>query len=460
MSSERRLKGLRTRQKSLLASFDLIKIFVDNYEEKQNVLEVPVRLEHLTKLWTDLNQVQSELETLDEGNLDELLKQRTVYESSYYQVKGFLLSVNKPTTTQPLPSTSSAPNFNAQFPASSSHIRLPDVKLPTFSGNLDNWLNFHDLYVSLVHASADLSNIQKFYYLRSSLVGDALKLVQTIPISAANYPIAWNLLTDHFQNPARLKQSYLDALFDFPTLKRETATELHSLVEKFEANVKILRQLGERTEFWDIILIRMLSIRLDPTTRRDWEEYCSTKEIITFQDLTSFIQRRVSVLQTLQNKAPEANMPIVPKKMNPRSITCHSASQQFNNGRKCIVCNEHHPLYLCPSFSKLDLHTKEKEVRRLQLCKNCLRKGHVVRDCPSSSCCRKCHARHHTQLCSGENVVAANSRTTSETPHSKPVSTATAEQDTLHALAASTATHSPTHSEKYFKRVLLATAIV
>ena len=230
-------------------------------------------------------------------------------------------------------------------------MRLPDVKLPVFTGSMDSWLNFHDLFLSLVHSSADLSNIQKFYYLRSSLAGDALKLIQTITISANNYAVAWNLLETHYQNPARLKQTYVDALFEFSFLKRESAADLHSLVEKFEANVKVLRQLGEQTDCWDILLIRMLSSRLDFTTRRDWEEYASTQNNISFKTLTTFLQRRVTVLQTLQSRAIETPvLSSVKKPQSNRPVASHGAGQ-FNQ-RKCILYSSNHPLYLCSTFTR------------------------------------------------------------------------------------------------------------
>lgn len=305
MSNDRKIKSLKTRQKSLLTSFCLITKFVDEYSEESSAREVSVRLEHVDTIWKDFNTVQNELETLDESSLDDHLKQRVEFESAYFKVKGFLLAVNK--SDLPAPRTPLTPHSTAQGPMS-SHVRLPDIKLPVFAGNLDQWLNFHDLFVSLVHSSNELSSIQKFYYLRSSLSGDALKLVQTIALSANNYLVAWNLLLDHYQNPVRLKQSYVDSLFEFPSVKRESATELHSLVEKFETNVKILKQLGEKTEFWDVLLIRMLSIRLDSTTRRDWEEHSSTLNAVSFNELTSFIQRRVTVLQTI-GKTSEPQQP-------------------------------------------------------------------------------------------------------------------------------------------------------
>ncbi|XP_055602195.1 uncharacterized protein LOC129750989 isoform X2 [Uranotaenia lowii] len=299
MATERRIKSLKLRLRSIETSFSLIRVFVNNFREDTQSVEVPVRLENLGVLWADFCKTQAELEAAevyDPEVIDFQLKQRAQFETEYYRVKGFLLSVNK---TNPPPCIQSSQS-SAHFPAS-SQIRLPDVKLPVFNGTLENWLNFHDLFISLVHSSSELSNIQKFYYLRSSLAGDALKLIQTIGLSANNYPVAWNLLVEHFQNPSRLKQAYIDSLFEFVPLKRESAADLHSLVEKFEANVRILKQLGERTEYWDVLLIRMLSIRLDTKTRRDWEEFSSVHEAVTFPDLVLFLQRRVTVLQSVSN---------------------------------------------------------------------------------------------------------------------------------------------------------------
>ena len=146
MAAERRMKSLRLRQRSINTSFNLIKTFVDEYNEDTDCSQVPVRLEHLGTLWTDFNKTQAELESIDEAGIDAQFKNRTEFESSYYKVKGFLLAANKTPIT---PCASSNSQFAGNVPPSASHVRLPDVKLPVFSGNMDNWLNFHDLYLSL-----------------------------------------------------------------------------------------------------------------------------------------------------------------------------------------------------------------------------------------------------------------------------------------------------------------------
>ncbi|XP_055604159.1 uncharacterized protein LOC129752396 [Uranotaenia lowii] len=453
MAAERKLKALKQRLRSILVSFNLIKTFVDEYEEEQHEMEVPVRIEHLGTIWNDFTNVQSELEVcdnLDNPSIDQLLKQRAEFETNYYRVKGFLLAVNK----APDPVAASSSNLSTNFPGRYPHIRLPDVKIPVFNGNLECWLNFHDLFVSLVHASTEISTIQKFYYLRSSLTGDALKLIQSIPISANNYPVAWNLLVDHFQNPARLKQSYIDALFEFTALKRESATDLHSLVENFEATVKILNQLGEKTQYWDVMLIRMLSIRLDPTTRRDWEDFSSARNTISFQDLVAFIQRRVTVLQSIGNKIPEGLTQNPPRKSNPKSVSSLGAMQTFS--RKCIICSENHPLYKCSQFSHMKIEDKEQEVRRHQLCRNCLRKGHMSRNCPSTSTCRKCNGHHHTQLCFKDHPKP-DSKPERISPN--PIDTHQLEPTTSAAASLIQATTTSINNGKLLK-VVLATAVI
>ncbi|XP_055589846.1 uncharacterized protein LOC129742027 [Uranotaenia lowii] len=451
MASERRIKSLKLRLRSIETSFNLIRVFVDHYQEDTQSMEVPVRLENLGVLWADFGKTQAELEAADveDPTVIELqLKQRAQFETEYYRVKGFLLSVNKNSASPYSQSSQSSVHF-----PTSSQIRLPDVKLPVFNGTLENWLNFHDLFISLVHSSSELSNIQKFYYLRSSLTGDALKLIQTITISANNYPVAWNLLIDHFQNPSRLKQAYVDSLFEFVPLRKESASDLHSLVERFEANVRILKQLGEKTEFWDVLLIRMLSIRLDPTTRRDWEEFSTNHEAITFPDLVSFLQRRVTVLQSVGNVHLDTSSIPASKKPGPRSTIISNGATQFSS-RQCYACSEHHPLYQCPTFSKMTIEDKDKLVRRQQLCRNCLRKGHQSRTCQSKSSCRKCRGRHHSQLCSQD---------TAQAEVNKPKAEVTVPRDPNHVVgecsSLSAAVGTPL-KKGHLKRVLLATAVI
>ena len=213
-AAERKLRGLKNRKRSIITSVASIRTFVANYEAERDKCEVAVRLENLMELWKEFNTVQAELEMIEEDNevLDAYLKERTEFERAYYRVKGTLVLLNQSNSPTVARNSIGSSNDNA----GQTHIKLPDIKLPVFSGEYESWLNFHDLFISLVHSSTSLSTIQKFYYLRSSLAGEALKLIQSIPISHDQYSVAWNLLISHYQNLRRLKRTYVQSLFEFP----------------------------------------------------------------------------------------------------------------------------------------------------------------------------------------------------------------------------------------------------
>ncbi|XP_062713282.1 uncharacterized protein LOC134290227 [Aedes albopictus] len=442
-AAERKLRGLKNRKRSILSSLAGVRNFVNNYQDDRDKREVPVRLENLMDLWTEYNSVQGELDMLEESDeaLETYLKERTEVEKLYYIAKGTLLQLHQ---TEPAPARADTNQV--------SHLKLPNIKLPIFDGNFETWLNFHDLFVSLVHTSTSLSTIQKFYYLRSSLAGEALKLIQTIPISNEQYPVAWNLLVNHYQNDRRLKRTYVQSLFEFPCLKRETAVELHSLIEKFQANVKVLKQLGERTEHWDVLLIHLLSTRLDSVTRRDWEEYAEANDVNKFQQLIEFLQRRVNVLETVGGRSVETSVSV--KKFNAPRAANHGASQ-FGSWQ-CPACPGKHPLYACGEFFKMTADEKEQQVRRNRLCRNCLRRGHMAKECPSESSCRKCRGRHHTLLCyatrpEGSSQSAAVAHSNQPSSNDEPLSSTP---------AAHTGITSCTSRDKSRTTVLLATAII
>ncbi|XP_053691646.1 uncharacterized protein LOC128740150 [Sabethes cyaneus] len=125
----------------------------------------------------------------------------------------------------------------------------------------------------------------------------------------------------------------------------------------------------------------------------------------------------------LQANPVESQPPIQPRRQTPRPVASHGAVQI--NSRKCVSCGEHHPLYLCTTFSTLNLEDKEREIQRYRLCRNCPRQGHLAKDCLSTRTCRKCGSIHHTQLCLEKTAIeeqASTSAVTTNYPSTSVVS--------------------------------------
>ncbi|XP_046143193.1 uncharacterized protein LOC123988163 [Osmia bicornis bicornis] len=72
---------------------------------------------------------------------------------------------------------------------------LPKIQLPTFSGSYKEWRPFSDLFSSMVGDCQDIDPVEKMFYFKSSLSGEAAGLVASIPVSSEAFSHAWETLT-------------------------------------------------------------------------------------------------------------------------------------------------------------------------------------------------------------------------------------------------------------------------
>ena len=72
-------------------------------------------------------------------------------------------------------------------------VRLPDIGVKFFSGDPTLWPEFFDYFNIAVHQNTDLSDIERFTYLKGYLHGDAKRCIQGLSLTKANYKEAvWN----------------------------------------------------------------------------------------------------------------------------------------------------------------------------------------------------------------------------------------------------------------------------
>jgi len=97
--------------------------------------------------------------------------------------------------SSPHNSLSGHSNNSPRSQASSSHIKLPVIALPTFEGDTCNWLHFRDTFEALIANNTALSNVQKFHHLIASLMNEAKDLISNIQITNESFLVAWQLVT-------------------------------------------------------------------------------------------------------------------------------------------------------------------------------------------------------------------------------------------------------------------------
>lgn len=83
-------------------------------------------------------------------------------------------------------------------------LKMDRVQLPTFSGDLTQWIAFRDQYLELVYDNNTLSPITKFYQLKGHLRGMALEAMNGFKMSAADYDTAWSMLRKRYDKPDQI----------------------------------------------------------------------------------------------------------------------------------------------------------------------------------------------------------------------------------------------------------------
>ncbi|XP_054708495.1 uncharacterized protein LOC129218282 [Uloborus diversus] len=191
------------------AKRSIVRRAVTNYVKKieGNLKEQDVNFEEICENLELLKQKEAELKDIDykvEALIENLEELDSELESVFaYNEKVILIKfrAEKKLNEQKkqelnVSSLNSADKTNY----GSETIKLPKLSLPNFSGNIIDWLTFKDLFNATVTKNESLSDAQKLQYLKTSLKGDAAKIVNSIPISDSNFKIAYNLLDERYSN--------------------------------------------------------------------------------------------------------------------------------------------------------------------------------------------------------------------------------------------------------------------
>ncbi|XP_062698944.1 uncharacterized protein LOC134284243 [Aedes albopictus] len=460
------LKQLTARLAGIQSSLRDILEFIEDFKEDTKLSQVEVRLEKLEEIWEKFSETLVEIKSHDDYNGEETYdKERREFNYHYYEAKSFLVDQVKE-LREPSSLDQSVRTTDASMHGVLDNVRLPQIKLQSFNGDIDEWLGFRDLFTSLIHWKPDLPEVEKFHYLKGCLQGEPRSLIDPLKITKANYQVAWDMLLKRYNNSKQLKKRQIQSLLSLPALSKESVGELHTLLEGFERIVQTLDQIVQPADYKDLLLVNILTSRLDPVTRRGWEEYSSSKENDTLDELREFLNRRVHVLESLPPKSTDTrgvHQP-QPQPKQKSSFTRTSFTTSQASGMRCVCCSGNHPLFQCSTFQRLSVSDRDGLLRTHSLCRNCLRPGHQARECPSKYSCRNCKGRHHSMVCfksekGGGNKVStvARGNNLSSDKESQGASQPSSSQV---ANAAATDTTVSNAAHQYSSQVLLATAII
>lgn len=365
--------------------------FVDNFNTTLDYAVLATRLDKVEQHFlNDFDNYQTQLELIS-GDSDTSDEARSDFEQKYYSAISKAKSI--------LNSNLSAVTSSSQVPISpqtstTNPIKLPPINIPQFDGSFDKYLQFYDTFKAIIHENKSLAPTQKFYYLLSSLKGEALQTIQAIQISDTNYFIAWKLVCEKYQNDRLIINSHIQSIFELSALNRESKDGLCNLVHTMQKNVRCLEALKQPVQSWDALLVYLVNSKLDNTTRREWESSIKGTNLPSYTELIDFLTKKCQTLEALS-----ANNTSLSQKHDNQKSRGHTylSSATSPTNPKCYFCKGTHWLNLCDKFLKLPVNERFSEIKKIYLCTNCLRPNHTNKDCKSGSC-KKCQKRHHTLL--------------------------------------------------------------
>ena len=270
-------------------------------------------------------------------------------------------------------------------------VKLPELEIPTFDGDRLQWTEFWNFFQVTVDQNRQLSDIEKFCYLKSRLTGEAKDAISGILISQENYGVIKTLLEDRFNNSEVVQHHHVMELINISP-SCNNSSSLRRLYDKLECHFRCLESLHQDVNNGFIMYIMKSKIPEDVFLQLDIQKGNQNKWSV--KRLRESLNNYINAMETVEHlsysgKTKDTNQPLFGSLSNkpgsPQSLYQHYILQ-------CRYCNGNHWSDQCVEFpTPEDRRNKIKDS-----CYLCLKKGHIAFKCQRNKQCVYCgHLNHH-----------------------------------------------------------------
>ena len=108
-------------------------------------------------------------------------------------------------------------------------IKLRRIEIPPFYGDPLKWASFHDLFRRVIHDNSRMNKIIKMHQLKTTVLGNAGRLINHLETTGENYEDAWQLLIHRYQNKRQLATNHVNEILNAPIIHSESATAIKTM---------------------------------------------------------------------------------------------------------------------------------------------------------------------------------------------------------------------------------------
>ncbi|KAJ8973954.1 hypothetical protein NQ317_008007 [Molorchus minor] len=362
---------------------------------KKQLVELELRMSKLeSTLLNEFTQVQLDIDNFaeipeasadSEADSEADSQELTNFESAYFSVLANAKDIlNSQSCLLNNNSNLNSPSTSNQSPPSQNAIKHPRcqvanyriakiIKLP-----YEKWLEFRDLYVSLIH------NCER----------PAAQCIKYLEFSATNYDVAWGILCERFENKELMVHNHIKALFNLREVKSDSPSAFRDLIDTISKNLKALDSLKVSIKGWDPLIIYLVLSKLDTETHRLWEQQRNVSSALpTLEELKEFLANQADFLEKVNLHKNKSKLRESHKVFVTSSDTSSNSDIKFS----CYICKQPHSIYKCTQFLSFPVEKGKKKIESLKMCQNCLKKGHQADKCKFGHC-KYCKEKHNSLL--------------------------------------------------------------
>ena len=182
-------------------------------------------------------------------------------------------------------------------------VKLPKLEIPLFNGDIDQYQTFWDTFEACIHNS-DLTNIEKFSYLRSKLTGKASEAISGLNLTNGNYDEAVTILKKRFGDDQAIINTHYIQLMDLPVVKN-SVRNLRTFTDAIQTHLRSLKVLKQDTS--QDIFIPMITSKLpkEVLLQIEIKKEQSTKWTVDLlmERLDDYVSARESAERTLNSSS-------------------------------------------------------------------------------------------------------------------------------------------------------------
>ncbi len=269
-------------------------------------------------------------------------------------------------------------------------VRLQKLEMKKFGGDPVAWPVFYETFKVSVHENYELSDVERFSYLKSYVFGEAASCIQGLPLSPGNYVQAIKLLADRFGNQQLIVSKHMNALLDLPTVASAShIKDLRTVFDKIVVNIRALNALGISSEQFGPMLspvvMKMLPNDIKFEISRRLGSAWQIDQLLDI--LSSEIKTRESFSQRDDNRKNPNKKDREQPKYTVVSLAVGSREV------RCVFFSGGHYSEKCSIIS--DASARYGIVSKERLCFKCLGIKHNSRSCKSKGKCQTCKSQKH-----------------------------------------------------------------